>query len=202
MAGERILEALTISALDRQLIAAHEEELVGLSEAARRKVPRPPRNPVFEFYGGVGAEEYVLMVVRRVPAAGLHDALLVLPFAKVIELIEHLDFWALKVRSLPTLSLLSIVISPVDYLAVSWTELTSSVRTGMANYSHVEDSLLPSTNSPQSNRRYKGITTHDDLSPRASARCTSSTKGKIPSHFLLFLAILPPTVWSFSQNSH
>ena len=113
MAGERILEALTISALDRQLIAAHEEELVGLSKAARKKIPRPPRNPVFEFYGGVGAEEYVLMVVRRVPAAGLHDALLVLPFGKVIELIEHLDFWALKVRYAPLTSDRPLLLPPI-----------------------------------------------------------------------------------------
>lgn len=98
MAGERIMEALNISTLDREMQAAHEEEIASLSAAAAAKVPRPPRNPIFQYYGNVGPEEYVLKVVRKIPAASLHDALLVLPFAKVTQLIEHLDVWAEHVR--------------------------------------------------------------------------------------------------------
>lgn len=87
MAGERIIEALDIAAQDLALIAAN---------VGGEKAPAP-RNPIFSMYGGIGAEEYVLKVVRSVQAAQLQDALLVLPFGKVVQLLECLDFWASKV---------------------------------------------------------------------------------------------------------
>ncbi|KAL8278427.1 hypothetical protein RQP46_009117 [Phenoliferia psychrophenolica] len=96
MAGERIIEALDISEQDRAVARAHREEIEKLSVEAAKQVPTPPRNPIFGMYGGIGPEEYVLKVVRQIPAASLHDALLVLPFGKVSQLIEHLDVWALK----------------------------------------------------------------------------------------------------------
>lgn len=92
MAGERIMEALDVSVQDQELQRAY-------LESGEKEAP-PPRNPLFSMYGGVGPQEYVLKVVRTIPAAALHDALLVLPFGKVIQLIEHLDFWAHKVRLL------------------------------------------------------------------------------------------------------
>lgn len=94
MAGEKIMEALNISELDRAMQTAHEEEISTLSPAAAAKIPKPPRNPIFAYYGDSGPEEYVLKIIRKIPAASLHDALLVLPFGKVMQLIEHLDFWA------------------------------------------------------------------------------------------------------------
>lgn len=97
MAGERIMEALEISSLDKAITLAHLEEIASLSVEQGKKVPTPPRNPVFSIYGGCGPEEYVLKVVRTIPASSLHDALLVLPFGKVTQLIEHLDIWAHKV---------------------------------------------------------------------------------------------------------
>lgn len=105
MAGERIMEALDLSAHDRALTTAYEEEIAGHDPKMAAKVGAPTRNAVFQMYGGVGPEEYVLKVVRQIPAASLHDALLVLPFGKVTQLIEHLDYWAHKVRrgySLPS----------------------------------------------------------------------------------------------------
>jgi U3 small nucleolar RNA-associated protein 12 len=98
MAGERIVEALDLSIADQALTRAHQEELAPLSEAARAKLAPPPRNAVFNLYGGIGPQEYVLKIVRAIPAASLHDALLVLPFTKVSQLIEHLDYWASRVR--------------------------------------------------------------------------------------------------------
>jgi U3 small nucleolar RNA-associated protein 12 len=97
MAGERIMEALDISVLDQQLSAAYADEIKDLSAEEKRKVGAPSRNPIFGMYGNVGPEQYVLMVVRKIQAASLHDALLVLPFGKVVQLIEHLNFWAGKV---------------------------------------------------------------------------------------------------------
>ncbi|KDE09424.1 hypothetical protein MVLG_00327 [Microbotryum lychnidis-dioicae p1A1 Lamole] len=96
MAGERIIEALELSILDQQQTAAYEEEVAGMSEQQKAKVPVPSRNAVFQMYDGVGPHEYVLKVVRKIPAASLHDALLVLPFTRVTQLIEHLDVWAHK----------------------------------------------------------------------------------------------------------
>lgn len=92
------MEALEISDTDQALLRAHEEEVASLGAEQGKKIPPPPRNPVFSMYNGCGPEEYVLKVVRTIPAASLHDALLVLPFGKVVQLIEHLDFWAHKVR--------------------------------------------------------------------------------------------------------
>ncbi|KAI5474485.1 hypothetical protein MNV49_003208, partial [Pseudohyphozyma bogoriensis] len=96
MAGERIMEALEISEADQALTKAHQEELAPLSAEQRAKIAAPPRNPIFGMYNGIGPQEYVLKVVRQIPAASLHDALLVLPFGRVTQLIEHLDYWAHK----------------------------------------------------------------------------------------------------------
>ena len=100
MAGERIIEALDISEQDRAVTRAHRDEVEKLGAEAAKQIPTPPRNPIFGMYNGIGPEEYVLKVVRQIPAASLHDALLVLPFGKVSQLIEHLDVWAQKVRLL------------------------------------------------------------------------------------------------------
>ncbi|GAA5920365.1 hypothetical protein JCM1841_005590 [Sporobolomyces salmonicolor] len=94
MAGERIMEALEISEADRLAKRAYEDEVSRLPAELAKRVPPPTRNPVFSMYGGCSAEEYVLRVVRAIPAASLQDALLVLPFGKVVQLIEHLDVWA------------------------------------------------------------------------------------------------------------
>ncbi|GAA6062841.1 hypothetical protein JCM10212_001847 [Sporobolomyces blumeae] len=104
MAGERIMEALEISDVDRAATKAYEEETSRLPAELAQRVPAPTRNPIFSMYGNCSAEEYVLKVVRAIPAAGLQDALLVLPFGKVIQLIEHLDVWAKREWSLPLTS--------------------------------------------------------------------------------------------------
>ncbi|GAA5940698.1 snoRNA-binding rRNA-processing protein DIP2 [Sporobolomyces koalae] len=104
MAGERIIEALDISEVDRQAKKSYEDETKRLPEELAQRVPPPTRNPIFSMYNNCEAEEYVLKVVRAIPAAGLQDALLVLPFGKVIQLIEHLDYWAKREWSLPLTS--------------------------------------------------------------------------------------------------
>jgi U3 small nucleolar RNA-associated protein 12 len=95
MAGERIIEALEVSEADQEATREYEREVASYSDPKQQaRVPAPSRNPVFSMYGGCGPHEYVLKVVRQIPAASLHDALLVLPFSKVAQLIEHLDVWA------------------------------------------------------------------------------------------------------------
>lgn len=166
MAGEKIMEALELSTLDQAITRAHLEEVSHLSVEQARKVPAPTRNPIFALYNHVGPEQYVLMVVRRIPAASLHDALLVLPFGKVIQLIEHLDFWAEHVRySLPSPLLPPLL--AVNELSMVYTDATS-MSTGMANHSHRTRPVFPPSYASFANRCYS-ITQNDDDLPTASS---------------------------------
>ncbi|BGP42296.1 beta transducin [Rhodotorula kratochvilovae] len=95
MAGERILEALELAEIDLAAMRAYEAEVrAASSPEAKKRVPFPNRNAVFAMYNNASAEEYVLKIVRAIPAAQLQDALLVLPFGRVTQLIEHIDVWA------------------------------------------------------------------------------------------------------------
>lgn len=171
MAGERIIEALDISEIDRSAKKAHEEETKRLPEELAKRVPPPSRNPIFSMYNNCQAEEYVLKVVRAIPAAGLQDALLVLPFGKVIQLIEHLDYWAQRVSSFQ--------------LALARRRWLIIVRTaGMVITSHFPHSLLPPPNASLANRRYSYPST-DNGSAQSPSPCRSqATEGSpclIPS---------------------
>jgi len=75
MAGEQIIEALE------------------LADAERGKPADAPRNPQMEALDQ-GPEEYVLHVTEKIPSTALHDALLVLPFSKVLSLMVYLSEWA------------------------------------------------------------------------------------------------------------
>jgi U3 small nucleolar RNA-associated protein 12 len=61
-------------------------------------VQPPARNPVLAVYD-LEPEAYVLQVVEKVQSTALHDALLVLPFGKIVSLMMYLNIWAQKVRS-------------------------------------------------------------------------------------------------------
>ncbi|GAA5889234.1 hypothetical protein JCM6882_000682 [Rhodosporidiobolus microsporus] len=91
MAGERILEALEIADADRTAIRTYEE---AVRATPGQGIPYPTRSAVFSMYNNCSADEYVLKIVRAIPAAQLQDALLVLPFGRVTQLIEHIDVWA------------------------------------------------------------------------------------------------------------
>lgn len=94
MAGERIMEALELADNELETFLEYEE--------ARRKgglaatVAPPPRNAVLAAYD-MEPEAYVLHVVEKVPGTALYDALLVLPFQKVVSLMRYLNVWAQKV---------------------------------------------------------------------------------------------------------
>lgn len=90
MAGERIVEALD------------------LADAERARPADVPRNPVLAALDQ-GPEEYVLHVVEKVSSTALHDALLVLPFGKVLSIMVYLDEWARRVSIHGFFSLLIIV---------------------------------------------------------------------------------------------
>ncbi|KAI0832523.1 WD-repeat-containing protein [Trametes gibbosa] len=93
MAGERIMEALELA--DGELEAQREYQDARAQGGLAESVAPPPRHPVLAAYD-LEPEGYVLHVVQRVPATALYDALLVLPFEKVVSLMRHLNVWAQK----------------------------------------------------------------------------------------------------------
>ncbi|KIL70155.1 hypothetical protein M378DRAFT_117072 [Amanita muscaria Koide BX008] len=95
MAGEKIIEALDLADNERNAFADYNQAMSKLSENDAMKLQPPPRNPVLAAYD-LEPEAYVLRVVEKVPSTALHDALLVLPFQKVISLMNYLNIWAQK----------------------------------------------------------------------------------------------------------
>ncbi|KAH9940581.1 WD-repeat-containing protein [Amylocystis lapponica] len=93
MAGEKIMEALDLA--DGEVAAFREYEEAKTAGGLSEQIAPPPRNPVLAAYD-VEPEEYVLRVVERIPGTALYDALLVLPFGKVVSLMQYLNIWAQK----------------------------------------------------------------------------------------------------------
>lgn len=97
MAGERIIEAIDLAEGEINVFREYEE--AKLTGGLSAQIAPPPRNPVLAAYEKE-PEEYVLMVVERVSSTALYDALLVLPFGKVVSLMKFLNYWAERVREL------------------------------------------------------------------------------------------------------
>ncbi|EJU06188.1 WD40 repeat-like protein [Dacryopinax primogenitus] len=94
MAGERIMEALDVADTERESWVQYEAATAALSEEQKEKVPRPTKHALLAALGDVEPAAYVLSVVEKIQTAALYDALLVLPFAKVVSLMHYLDDWA------------------------------------------------------------------------------------------------------------
>ncbi|KAK7061634.1 WD-repeat-containing protein [Favolaschia claudopus] len=92
MAGERIIEALDLADAERAVFQEYEDAMSRLGPDAMRLAP-PPRNAVLAAYD-LEPEAWVLRVVERVQNTALQDALLVLPFGKVVSLMNYLNIWA------------------------------------------------------------------------------------------------------------
>lgn len=112
MAGERIMEAIDLADGERAAFKEYEASMSRLSEDDAMRLQPPSRNPVLVAYD-LEPHAYVLRVVEKVPNTALQDALLVLPFGKVVSLMDYLNQWAQKVclvpspRGLPLISTLS-----------------------------------------------------------------------------------------------
>jgi U3 small nucleolar RNA-associated protein 12 len=96
MAGERIMEAIDLAESERTLFQEYEVERARMSPDDVLRLQPPPKNPVLAAYD-LEPEAYVLRVVERVQNTALQDALLVLPFGKVVSLMEYLNIWAQRV---------------------------------------------------------------------------------------------------------
>jgi len=93
MAGERIIEALDLADGERAIFREYEEERSRMSAEDSIKLQPPPRNPILAAYE-IEPEAWVLRVVEKVQSTEMQDALLVLPFGKVISLMGYLNIWA------------------------------------------------------------------------------------------------------------
>jgi len=102
MDGERIMEALDIADKERESFRVYEESIAQLSESDAIQMEPPARDPILAAYD-LAPEAYVLKVVTRVPSTALQDALLVLPYSKVVSFMFYLNIWAQKVQYLSSI---------------------------------------------------------------------------------------------------
>ncbi|CAK7200532.1 beta transducin [Sporothrix eucalyptigena] len=100
MAGERIAEALELGLADLNILKEYNEAKARAATTGESVAP-PQRHIVFMALGNVSAEQYVLGVLAKIPAAALHDALLVLPFAQVPALFTFLERFARQGLNMP-----------------------------------------------------------------------------------------------------
>ncbi|SJX61232.1 related to DIP2-Dom34p-interacting protein [Sporisorium reilianum f. sp. reilianum] len=103
MAGERLIEALDTA--DADIAARTAARATGQAEPAFHALIMaefdPARSRVDE---DITAHKYVLRVVEKILPAQLDDALLVLPFDKVLSLLRYLDHWARHEWNIPLVS--------------------------------------------------------------------------------------------------
>jgi U3 small nucleolar RNA-associated protein 12 len=90
-AGERIQEALDLGIADLEVVRDWE-----IQRKTNPKIAPPQRNPLFLALGNISAERHVLNTLAKIPAAQLHDALLVLPFASLPALFTFIAIWVQK----------------------------------------------------------------------------------------------------------
>jgi len=100
MAGERISEALELADNEIEAHRAYEKAKEGLSEEQLAAIQPPPKNPLLAAQN-LEPEAWVLKVVEGVQSAALHDALLVLPFGKIMSLTVYLNTWAQQESNIP-----------------------------------------------------------------------------------------------------
>lgn len=98
MSGERVMEALDIADSERIAQAEFLEAKAKLAPSEADKLSPPSKNAVLAAYQ-MEPDEYVLNVVEKINGTALLDALLVLPFGKVVSLMVYLNEWAKKVST-------------------------------------------------------------------------------------------------------
>jgi len=87
-AGERIQEALDLGIEDLEVVRDWK-----IQRKSNPNIASPQRNPLYLALGNISAERHVLNTMSKIPAAQLHDALLVLPFASLPALFTFIALW-------------------------------------------------------------------------------------------------------------
>ncbi|KAG5636854.1 hypothetical protein H0H81_006606 [Sphagnurus paluster] len=103
MAGERIIEAIDLADVERATFQAYYDDMARLPEDSPMRLQPPPKNQLL-LQLQKEPEDYVLWVIEKVQSTALHDALLVLPFGKVVSLMTYLNIWAQKEMNIPLVS--------------------------------------------------------------------------------------------------
>lgn len=160
MAGEKIMEALDLADTERESMREYTEAMAQLSEDDAMRMQPPARNPVLAAYD-LEPEAWVLRVVEKIPSTSLQDALLVLPFGKVVSLMVYLNIWAQKVCMITLHGIL-------DFHAFVWI--------GLEYHSCIEDHFLPAQDSPSSNSRQSHHENYFDPSAKAFADNITTTE--------------------------
>ena len=96
MAGEKIAEALEVGMEDLAVMNEYHQ-----AKLTQPNLALPQRDPIFLAYNHISAEAHLLNVVQKIKAAALQDALLVLPFDKVVSLFTFLRIWAQRQWNMP-----------------------------------------------------------------------------------------------------
>ena len=96
MAGEKIAEALEVGMEDLAIMNEYHQ-----AKLTQPNLALPQRDPIFLAYNHISAEAHLLNVVQKIKAAALQDALLVLPFDKVVSFFTFLRIWAQRQWNMP-----------------------------------------------------------------------------------------------------
>ncbi|XP_078619457.1 WD repeat-containing protein 3-like [Branchiostoma floridae x Branchiostoma japonicum] len=86
-AAEKVMEAVEIYKEETARLEEHRREC----EALNKQVPLPPPHPMLLAYGNATPLRFVLEVIKKVRSSELEEALLVLPFSYVIDLLKLLN---------------------------------------------------------------------------------------------------------------
>ena len=97
MAGERIAEALDVADGERKMFEEYEKTKAQCTPEQLMALPLPQKNAILAAYD-MDPTTYVLTILEKIQPAALTDALLVLPFSKVLSLLVYLDEGFRKVR--------------------------------------------------------------------------------------------------------
>jgi U3 small nucleolar RNA-associated protein 12 len=123
-AGERIAEALELGLEDLHLVRSWEAQ-----KLSKPNLAPPSRNPLFLALGNISAERHVLNTLQKIPAAQLHDALLVLPFSSLPSLFTFLAIWVQRQWNVTlTCRVLFFMLKTHQKQIVSSRELKSSLE--------------------------------------------------------------------------
>ncbi|KAH7104251.1 WD-repeat-containing protein [Auriculariales sp. MPI-PUGE-AT-0066] len=132
MAGERIMLAVDIAEKDRELLNSYNESKLRLPEAEWEKLPFPTRDPVLQAQDLTG-EAYVLKEVEAISSTALMDAILVLPFDKVVSLIHFLQLWAESDMNITLVSRIMFILLKVHHHQIVANRVLRQTLFGLRN---------------------------------------------------------------------
>lgn len=96
-AGERLIEAMDIGDEEKNGWLAFEN-----AKASGLPGQPPQRHPILMAMGDIEPDRYVLDVLKKIKANDIDEALMILPFSKVMSLFSYIESWAKKVKLLDT----------------------------------------------------------------------------------------------------